>query len=154
MRNHSLILLLVIALAACTGTTPAENAAADTCPVTKSVWSTPPEDAAVPGLPEPGYYFVNDDQSIWASAAWTMDEEYQHVRADGVKVGWFRPEGTELAIAGRRLNGHAPALDAHIPCCYPTRFQSSGLFFPTEGCWEVTAKAEDSELSFIVWIEP
>lgn len=83
-----------------------------------------------------------------------MDEEYQHVRADGVKVGWFRPEGAELAIAGRRLNGDAPALDAHIPCCYPTHFQSSGLFFPTEGCWEVTARAEDSELSFTVWIEP
>ena len=34
------------------------------------------------------------------------------------------------------------------------RFQATGLIFPTEGCWEVTAKAADSVLSFVVRVEP
>jgi hypothetical protein len=45
-------------------------------------------------------------------------------------------------------------MEVHIPCCYPTRFQSSGLYFPTEGCWEVTAQAGESELVFVVRVEP
>jgi hypothetical protein len=150
--THAFFLSLIFLLIGCTTGVP--NDPASPCPVTESLWIKPPQDAAVQNEPDFGYYFVNDDSSILASAQWTMDEEYRRVREDGVKVGWFRPEGAELMIAGRRLDGGTPVLDAHIPCCYPTRFQSSGLFFPTEGCWEVTAKAGDSELSFIVWIEP
>jgi hypothetical protein len=95
---------------------------------------------------------VNEDRSIWASAYWG---EY-HLRAgeEGNKVGWFRPAGAELEITGQRLDGEAPPLEAHASCCYPTRFQASGLYFPTEGCWEVIAKAQDKELSFVVRVEP
>jgi hypothetical protein len=57
-------------------------------------------------------------------------------------------------ITGQRLDAEAPSLESHVPCCYPTRFQSSGLYFPTEGCWEINAKTEDRELSFVVWVEP
>lgn len=150
--THAFFLFLIFLLIGCT--TRAENNPADTCPVTEPPWIKPPQDAAVQNEPGFGYYFVNEDSSILASAQWTMDKEYSRVSEDGVKVGWYRPEGAELMITGRRLDGDASALDAHIPCCYPSRFQSSGLFFPTEGCWEVTAKAGDSELSFIVWIYP
>jgi hypothetical protein len=58
-----------------------------------------------------------------------------------------------MEVTGRRLDGQAPALEAEFPCCYPTRFQASGLYFPAEGCWEVTAKAADSVLTFIVKVE-
>jgi hypothetical protein len=30
---------------------------------------------------------------------------------------------------------------------------SPSLYFPTEGCWEVTARAAEHELSFVVWVE-
>jgi len=73
---------------------------------------------------------------------------------DGVKVGWFRPAGAELTVTGQRLDEETPSLEADFPCCYPTRFQAAGLYFPTEGCWEVTARAEDASLTFVVWIEP
>jgi hypothetical protein len=66
----------------------------------------------------------------------------------------FRPAGVTLEITGRRLDAQALPLEAHVPCCYPTRFQATGLIFPIEGCWEVTAKAADSELSFVVKVEP
>ena len=92
---------------------------------------------------------------MWASAGWTGQEEsYLRAGEEGVKVGWFRPAGATLKITGRRLDASAPPLEAHVPCCYPTRFQSSGLFFPTEGCWQVTAQAANSQLSFVVQVAP
>jgi hypothetical protein len=125
------------------------------CPRTEPVWAMPPEDSAVLDPPVYGYYFLNEDRSIWASAWWEEQEENSlRVSDEGIKVGWFRPAGAELLITGQRLDGEAPPLDAEASCCYPTRFQASGLYFPTEGCWEVTAKAADSKLSFVVWVEP
>jgi hypothetical protein len=140
--------LLLFILSACSG-------AQSACPLTEAVWIKPPEDSAVLNEPAFGYYFVNEDQSIWASAWWTENEEFPLRAGDeGNKLGWFRPAGAELVITGQRLDGDAPLLEAEIPCCYPTRFQATGLYFPTEGCWEVNAKAEDRELSFVVWVEP
>lgn len=125
------------------------------CPVSEPLWIKPPEDSAVNNPPVDGYYFVNQDQSILASAWWTGQEEnYLTASENGVKMGWFRPAGIELQITGQRIDAEAPPLEAHVPCCYPTRFQATGINFPTEGCWEVTAKAEDSVLSFVVWVEP
>lgn len=146
-RLPLIFLFICIVLTACSGTEP--------CAVTKPAWIIAPEDSAVQGSSDYGYYLVNEDSTIWASAWWSGYEEYP-LRAgeNGNKVGWFRPEGTTLEITGRRLDGQAAPLEAHIPCCYPTRFQATGLYFPTEGCWEVTAKAADSLLSFVVWVEP
>lgn len=125
------------------------------CPVTEPDWIEPPKDSAVQGPPTYGYYFVNEDHSILASAWWEGNEEYLlHSSEDGIKVGWFRPDGATLEITGQRLDSQAPPLDAHVPCCYPTQFQATGLAFPTEGCWEVTATAAESVLSFIVQVEP
>jgi len=83
-----------------------------------------------------------------------LKENYLRVSKEGIKVGWFRPAGAELVITGQRIDAQAPPLIVHIPCCYPTRFQPSGLFFPTEGCWEVTAKSAESVLSFTLWVNP
>ena len=125
------------------------------CSITEPVWAMPPEDAAIPDLPAYGYFFINKDRSIWASAWWEeYDPNYLRVSEDGIKVGWFRPTGAELEITGQRLDASAPSLEAEASCCYPTRFQASGLYFPTEGCWEVTAKAADRKLSFVLWVEP
>ena len=165
----SLFVLTSIVLTACAATTitesdaspltpttsQAETTLASSCLVSEPVWLKPPDDSAVPDSPAYGYYFANKDRSILASAWWTEQEEY-HLRVgeEGIKVGWFRPAGATLEITGQRIDAQAPPLEAHIPCCYPTRFQATGLAFPTEGCWEVTAKAADSELSFIIWVEP
>lgn len=149
------IFLMLSVLLACTSAPPAESTSANVCPVTEPVWAKPPEDSAVQGSPEYGYYLVNKDRSIWASAWWTGEQEYHlRVSEEGNKVGWFRPAGAALKITGQRVDGPAPPLETHVPCCYPTRFQATGLIFPTEGCWKVSAKAADSELSFVVRVEP
>jgi hypothetical protein len=142
-------------LVACSSSTAKNTSAENSCPFIKAMWAKPPEDPAVPDPPAYGYYFMNQDRSIWASAWWTESEEYS-LRAgeEGNKIGWFRPAGAKLVITGQRLDAKAPPLEAEASCCYPTRFQASDLYFPTEGCWEVTARAEDRELSFVVWVEP
>ena len=131
-----------------------ETASANACPLTEPAWAKPPEDSAVQNPPEYGYYFINEDSSIWASAWWTKQDENYLRAGEDIKVGWFRPAGAELEVTGQRLDGDAPSLEFHAPCCYPTRFQASGLGFPTPSCWEVIAKAEDRKLSFVVWVEP
>jgi len=142
-------------LVACNSLTTERTSAKNSCPLTKAKWLRPPEDSAVRNPPAYGNYFVNEDQSIWASAWWTESEEYAlHAGEEGNKIGWFRPASAELIITGQRLDAQAPALEFEAPCCYPTRFQASGLYFPTEGCWEIIAQAEDRKLSFVVWVEP
>lgn len=128
---------------------------ADDCPLTEPVWLIPPDDAASNDPPGYGDYFVNEDQSILAAAWYAKGDEYQlRVSEEGIKVGWYRPEGAPLEITGRRIDGQADPLEAEIPCCYPTRFQATGLYFPSEGCWEVNAKAADRTISFVVFVEP
>ncbi|MEO7839534.1 MAG: hypothetical protein ABIU06_09300 [Anaerolineales bacterium] len=163
-----LFLLMGILLIACTITRTADLTApaikpivpstdttsANACPLTEPTWAKFPEDSAIQDPPAYGNYFINEDSSIWASAWWVEQEEnYLHAGED-IKVGWFRPARATLEITSQRLDGKANALETHIPCCYPTRFQASGLLFPTSGCWEVTARAEDRKLSFVVWVEP
>lgn len=146
-------ILLCFGIVACSA--PTRNVAADNCPLTEPVWEKPPADAAVQDAPAYGYYFVNEDRSIWASAGWAdQDGVPLRVSEEGIKVGWMRPAGAVMKITGQRLDPEAPALESEIPCCYPTRFQATGIFFPTAGCWEVSAKAEEKELSFVVWVEP
>lgn len=146
-----------IALTACSSTVPETSPPTQaSCPVTTPEWLLEPDDSAVLNPPDYGYYYVNADQTILASAWWWAESGEYRLRADpqGVKTGWFRPAGETLEITGQRLDGEAPPLESNVPCCYPTRFQTSGLYFPTEGCWEVTARAGGSELSFTVWVEP
>ena len=131
------------------------NPPANECPITEPIWMKPPDDSAVSNQPVFGYYYANKDQSILTSAWWEeQDINYLRVHEGRLKMGWFRPDGAELHITGRRLDGDAPPLESHVPCCYPTKFQATSLEFPTEGCWEVTATADESILTFIVSVAP
>lgn len=147
------LFIFLFILMGCTSTSTPGNLAKESCPLTQAAWLKPPTDPAVLDEPAFGNYFVNEDQSIWASAWWTEGNEYSLQAGDkGNKIGWFRPAGAELVITGQRLDAEASPLEAEASCCYPTRFQASGLYFPTGGCWEVNAKADDKELSFVVWV--
>ncbi|HKC12415.1 MAG TPA: hypothetical protein VKI41_10320 [Vicinamibacteria bacterium] len=72
----------------------------------------------------------------------------------GNKVLWIRPQGTQLVVSGRRLDAEASPLKARIPCCYPTGFQVTGLMFSSVGCWEISAKAGASALTFVTRVGP
>jgi hypothetical protein len=43
---------------------------------------------------------------------------------------------------------------ASVPDGYFGTFQATGLLFPSAGCWEITARAEESRLRFVVEVAP
>jgi len=69
------------------------------------------------------------------------------------KVGWWSPRGTPR-VTGRRLDAPAPPLDARIGVKSVVlgagEFYPSYLFFPTVGCWRVTARNASTRLDFTV----
>ena len=68
----------------------------------------------------------------------------------GMKFGWWRQVSGRLTITGRRLDAPAGPLRSDVPSGYGmTGFQSSGVSFPTEGCWEVTGKVGATRLRFV-----
>lgn len=68
------------------------------------------------------------------------------LRADGSirrKLGWWRLAEGRLRITGRRLDAPAAASRADVPDGYGSSgFQTSGVLFPTEGCWQVEGQVE------------
>ena len=70
IRSVAFFVFLFI-LVACGG-----ESAKDSCPVTVPSWLKFPEDSAVLDPPAYGYYYVNEDLSIWASARWTDNEDF------------------------------------------------------------------------------
>jgi len=126
--------------------TSAKSYPARECPVTQPIKDEPPRDpnASPFGL---RLWYVNADRTIWLSSM-----SWQTNKAE--KVVWIRPQGAQLEVSGRRLDGDAPPLEVGIPCCYPTGFQVAGIRFPVGGCWEVTARAGKSELRFVTRVEP
>jgi hypothetical protein len=98
-------------------------------------------DLWVGGLPDSGVLF--------AEPQWLMPDG-----SVSWKLGWWRIAAGPLLITGRRLDGPAPALRAHVPDRYGSAgFQASGVDFPTDGCWEVTGRVGDASLIFVVLVQ-
>jgi len=71
----------------------------------------------------------------------------------GVKLGWWRNVSGSVVISGRRLDAPAPPFAGKGLDGYGSSgFQASGVDVPTEGCWEVTGRIGESELTFVIFI--
>jgi FecR protein len=123
--------------------------ATDSCPATPTVRDTPSKDPSADGFGS-GPWHVNADRTIWVHN-WSFPEWRQGLNQ---KVMWIRPAGADLKISGERLDGPSAPLEARVPCCYPTGFQVSTITFPTAGCWKVTAKAGNREMTFVTNVRP
>jgi len=79
------------------------------------------------------------------------------IQRDGwirTKLGWFTTRGTPR-VTGRRVDGTGRRLRADVgPLSYSSSgtFYPSLLYFPSFGCWRVTADAGGAHLSAIVYV--
>jgi hypothetical protein len=69
----------------------------------------------------------------------------------GVKVPWYRYGKGKLTITATRIGKPASRpIRTHIPFGYGlTGFQSSFIYFPSEGCWKVVGTAGHAQLAFV-----
>lgn len=83
-----------------------------------------------------------------------------HVGPDGslgMKFWFYRTVPGEVVIGGRRLDAPAPSMHETVlrgvaDGYGETGFHPAGLLFPSEGCWEVTARAGEEELTFVTLV--
>jgi hypothetical protein len=115
----------------------------------------------VPG----GFWFGTD--KLWvalpASGTWALGHYRPADSAFRQKLFWYRKGYNALAeprpkltVTGKRIDATAPPLDVDSPNGAWTSanrfFMTVGLNIPTVGCWEITGKYRDDDLSFVVWV--
>jgi len=176
MRIPAALLLLGLTLGGCAEVTPTRSESAEgTSPRLQSVSgeadgegvanrdgpSTKPSGPAVAGQERP---IGSSDLAFGNSHLWVVPVQKDGViHADprsiepdgsiGQKFLWWRITAGTLAITGRRLDAPAPSLRASIPDGYgSTGLQASGVYFPTEGCWEITGTVGGQTLSFVTFV--
>ena len=137
------------------------------CPITR-----PPEPRFEPppphsrDAPSPGEFWYGSE-SLWTAVPGNgLWSDLPH-NPEGYtqKLAWWR-EGyswteepqPKLTVSGRRLDTPAPPLKASRATNAFTPEIGSvmlvGVDFPTPGCWEITGRYADAELSFVVQVEP
>jgi hypothetical protein len=190
VRTSMAILLLGVALAACSpATPPTSTATAVASPTGSNATSSPASsilvtntgaasasllaiaDAESCPVTKPGTAPAEIGDRLFGSAnafgnsgLWVgglgsdgvISADPRFVESDGSigwKLGWWRIVSGTLMISGRRLDAPAPPLRASVPDGYgPQGFQASGVYFSTEGCWEVTGTVGTSELTFVTFV--
>jgi len=137
------------------------------CPVT-----TPQVPAFVPPAPYDTLNSFNDHFWFGANSLWTLIPSNgawgalpQGAEGYTQKILWWRdgyvwdqePE-PNLVVIGERLDESAPQLIASKATnAFASDIGSAmmvGVDFPTLGCWKITGKYNDAELSFVVNVVP
>lgn len=143
------VLILCIAVG-CTGPSPTMSTLAG-CAPTLPNGDTPAGESPRPGFFGNGRLYTN---ALWAGGEILVDPRM--VAADGsidVKFAWWRAPGVgaagDLQIAGHETRTGA-GIKAVIPDGYGQGFQATGITFPTEGCYEITARSGDAQLTLVV----
>lgn len=173
MSSRSHLLAVLLTLAACAADSPVAAQAAEhgttapaSCPVTQ-----PPKPAFVPPAPydsdtmRSGFWYGSD--KLWialpADGVWELGHYTPTTPEFRQKMPWFRKgfnahqeRRAKLVVTGKRLDGTAPPLGVDGPS---SSWQSSerhfmvvGLNIPTTGCWKITGRYGEDELSFVVWV--
>ena len=71
-------------------------------------------------------------------------------------MDWHTEPQPRLKVTGKRLDSPAPPLlsdQANNGWVKPEQTAMvTGINFPTLGCWEITGRYQDDELTFVVWV--
>lgn len=65
----------------------------------------------------------------------------------------YKDKNGPLMVTGRRLDGAAPSFTETEPIS-GVHGMMGGINIPVFGCWEITGRYNDEELSFTVWVAP
>ena len=104
------------------------------------------------------FFFGTPKLSLYLHHPWSVHE---------TKIPWFSddahfPTPVNMKVTGRRLDGHASPPKSHGPHIAQSRdrfgrpgidFITSSMEFPTPGCWEITARMNDTELRFVTYVK-
>ncbi len=151
---------LLFVLVSCT-TTPklshniAEAAASSSCAITLPNGSqNPGEPPSCPGRVWPGGFRGNHGNGKLWTVLPTDGKLLVTPEKDGslhTKLAWWRGVCGRLIITGRRSDAPAGPMRSSVPLGYgDAGFQASGVYFPSEGCWEITGRVGDATLTFVV----
>jgi hypothetical protein len=148
LAQFALAALLVLG----SGPTPPPGACAVTPPNRAAI---PPAVAVKAGIIANEYTYGNGTiwTSLWPDGTVIFRKNGPgFVLQDGslqMKYLWVLATDGPLRLSGRRLDAAAPPLKSDFVPAIGRGFQPSYVIFPTAGCWEVTAKANGSELTFV-----
>lgn len=143
----------------------AKNVIPESCPVTK-----PPAPPFVPPSPYPkesapdGFWFGTDKlwinlrrdgtwQSLphWPNGTFRQKLFWWHEGYDH----WRDPRPM-LRVTGKRLDSPAPPIQSEVSHGWTNdaehAFIVNGINLPSLGCWQISGRFEDTELSFVVWV--
>jgi hypothetical protein len=147
---------------------PTQERVPETCPVTK-----PGQTSLF--IPPPPYPTKAGNGRFWfgTDRLWTNLPEKGILRglADEItsahptiseKVFWWR-QGYDarveprprLRVTGKRIDSPAPPLEVSPTTNAFTQHSAAmlvGIGFPTNGCWQISARYEDDELTYVIWI--
>jgi hypothetical protein len=142
------VFMFVIIATLCAACSPPQS-----CPVTIPNGSTPPGESVNELHHGNGELWT----ALWPDGEITFSPDGPgEVRPDGslvMKFPWWRAEGfsAPIRVDGERLDGPQSGVSIEAPKGYgDTGFQASALVFPSEGCWQVTARVGDARLQFVV----
>ncbi|RPJ23776.1 MAG: hypothetical protein EHM33_19875 [Chloroflexi bacterium] len=105
-----------------------------------SLWTALPKDGAWFGLP-------HNPEGYTQKLFWWREGYF-----------WNKEPEPDLTVTGERLDASAPPLIvSKATNAYADDISSAmlvGVDFPTLGCWRITGKYADAELSFVIWVAP
>jgi hypothetical protein len=140
----------------------------ETCPITKPYQTSR-------FVPPPPYRAKAGNGRFWfgTDRLWTNLPENGILRGDpdettsghptiSEKVFWWR-QGYDarveplpkLKVTGKRLDSPAPPLEVSATTNAFTQHTAAmlvGIGFPTVGCWQITGRYEDDELTYVTWV--
>jgi len=92
----------------------------------------------------------------WASLPHNPEGYTQKIFWWRVGYVWNEEPQPELQVTGERLDSKAPPIIAsNATNAFADDIGSAilvGVDFPTLGCWQITGRYEDTELSFVIWV--
>ncbi len=106
---------------------------------TPALWTNLPTDGIWHGLPQNGDGYVQ--KAVFWREGYSASEE----------------PNPDLIVSGRRVDGSSERFsysDATHGWDETGNFMLQGITIPTEGCWEITAKYQDSLLTYVVEVIP